>query len=191
MSFDQDPNEQANISGADLAILVDELKALRAQLSASEANLARATNTLTKAGYTDCGGELWKPPLGPSASLLLDRIDTLEERCRVMREALEHCKKVFVSMADRGAYPEELLPDYEAFLGQIGFQFITEALSHPMPDTQAEGWRLVPTTATKEMCEAAHYGPQGAEETMTNKDMDWLQEMYAAMLAVAPKAGGA
>lgn len=26
MSFDQDPNEQANISGADLAILIDELK---------------------------------------------------------------------------------------------------------------------------------------------------------------------
>lgn len=33
MSFDQDPNEQANISGADLAILIDELAALRLQVS--------------------------------------------------------------------------------------------------------------------------------------------------------------
>lgn len=33
MSFDQDPNEQANISGADLAILIDEIKELKRQLS--------------------------------------------------------------------------------------------------------------------------------------------------------------
>lgn len=33
MSFDQDQNEQANISGADLAILLDELKELKQQLS--------------------------------------------------------------------------------------------------------------------------------------------------------------
>jgi len=30
MSFEQDPNEQANISGADLALMVDEMEALRA-----------------------------------------------------------------------------------------------------------------------------------------------------------------
>lgn len=32
MSFDQDPNEQANISGADLAILIDDLATLRTAL---------------------------------------------------------------------------------------------------------------------------------------------------------------
>lgn len=31
MSFDQDPNEQANISGADLAMLVDENRILEEQ----------------------------------------------------------------------------------------------------------------------------------------------------------------
>lgn len=30
MSFEQDPNEQANISGADFALMVDEMNALRA-----------------------------------------------------------------------------------------------------------------------------------------------------------------
>lgn len=29
MSFEQDPNEQANISGADLALMVDEIKRLK------------------------------------------------------------------------------------------------------------------------------------------------------------------
>lgn len=33
MSFDQDPNEQANISGADLAMLVDELASCRDKLA--------------------------------------------------------------------------------------------------------------------------------------------------------------
>ena len=31
MSFEQDPSEQANISGADLAVLVDDLRAARLQ----------------------------------------------------------------------------------------------------------------------------------------------------------------
>jgi hypothetical protein len=29
-----------------------------------EADLARAVRTLTQAGYTDNGGEYWKPPIG-------------------------------------------------------------------------------------------------------------------------------
>ena len=36
MSFDQDPNEQANISSADLAQMVDHIKELESQLAASE-----------------------------------------------------------------------------------------------------------------------------------------------------------
>lgn len=41
MSFDQDPNEQANISGADLAIICAEMAQLRAELAKS--NLQRDT----------------------------------------------------------------------------------------------------------------------------------------------------
>lgn len=43
------------------------------------ARLERAEKTLEYAGYTYCGGELWKPPLGPSAKPLLEHIDSLEQ----------------------------------------------------------------------------------------------------------------
>jgi hypothetical protein len=36
MSHEQDPNEQANISGSDLAILIDEIKTLKADLEESD-----------------------------------------------------------------------------------------------------------------------------------------------------------
>lgn len=39
--------------------------------------LDRAVRALTRAGFTDLGGQEWKPPLGPSASPLLDRVDVL------------------------------------------------------------------------------------------------------------------
>ena len=41
MSFDQDPNEQANISGADLAILIDELATLSAALQTQAEEAAK------------------------------------------------------------------------------------------------------------------------------------------------------
>ena len=39
MSFDQDPNEQANISGADLAIMIDELKAAKQTIVEQQARI--------------------------------------------------------------------------------------------------------------------------------------------------------
>ncbi|MDD5385363.1 MAG: hypothetical protein PHG89_10850 [Gallionella sp.] len=39
MSFDQDPNEQANISGADLAIMIDELKAAKQTILEQQARI--------------------------------------------------------------------------------------------------------------------------------------------------------
>ena len=54
MSFDQDPNEQANISGADLAVLVDQrndlLEALQRAATCMEmAKLPFMTAALTQA----------------------------------------------------------------------------------------------------------------------------------------------
>lgn len=56
-----------------------------ARLTAERDDLVRAKRTLERAGYTDNGVELWKPPLGPSASPLLERIAELEAE----RDALE------------------------------------------------------------------------------------------------------
>lgn len=52
----------------------------------------------------------------------------LDEHAR-MKEALEHCRKVFESMAERGCYPLELMPYKKEFLGKQGFQFITESIA--------------------------------------------------------------
>lgn len=50
--------------------------------------LARATRALTRAGFTYTeGAQEWKPPIGPSASPLLDRIDQLAD---ALREARQH-----------------------------------------------------------------------------------------------------
>ena len=42
--------------------------------------LTRAKMTLERAGFRDCGGELWKPALGPSAAPMLDEIARLRAR---------------------------------------------------------------------------------------------------------------
>lgn len=62
--FGQDPNDQANISGADLAILVDELKSCRQDLLESQAREAKLMLAIQHArtyflawesdGETDC-----------------------------------------------------------------------------------------------------------------------------------------
>lgn len=51
----------------------------------------RAEDTLRQAGYTDHGGQLWKPPLGPSAIPYLDKITALKkELARRPRNLMEH-----------------------------------------------------------------------------------------------------
>lgn len=53
----------------------------------------------------------------------------LERENTELAEALQHCLDVFGHMANRGAYPEELLPDEQRydglklFLGKQGFMF--------------------------------------------------------------------
>lgn len=58
----------------------------------------RAVRALTRAGFTDHAGQEWKPPLGLSASPLLDRIDQLSA---LLREARESTYSAFVEAACR------------------------------------------------------------------------------------------
>lgn len=48
-----------------------------------------AVKTLEAAGYTYHGGELWKPPLGPSAKPFLDRIAELEAALRTIASTFD------------------------------------------------------------------------------------------------------
>lgn len=47
----------------------------------------------------------------------------------VMLEALKHCHAVFSSMADRGRYPDELIPTAPHYLGKQGFEFLVNAIA--------------------------------------------------------------
>jgi len=48
-----------------------------------------ALKTLEQLGYTWHEGELWKPPIGKSASPLLDKIDLLEARIAALTKDAE------------------------------------------------------------------------------------------------------
>lgn len=51
--------------------------------------IRRLHASLVAGGFTDEGGELWKPPLGPSALPLLERLDKQQALIEEMREALK------------------------------------------------------------------------------------------------------
>jgi hypothetical protein len=57
-----------------------------------------------------------------------DRIDQLQKRNDKMAEALCKCLEVFQHMAERGAYPGELLQGDSEYMGIPGTQFIKKAI---------------------------------------------------------------
>lgn len=98
----------------------------------------KAERTLLLAGFTDQGGELWKPPLGPSPSPLLDRIATLEATNAAQAEQL--AKSIhYPDCWDTMAYPtvESALHELQAW-----FQCSTE----PCQSTPAESQATVELT---------------------------------------------
>lgn len=67
---------------------------LEAEMARLRADLAAAETSLRRAGYTrEPGVKAWKPPLGPSASPLLDKIDSLEERLEAMTSERDKLKR--------------------------------------------------------------------------------------------------
>lgn len=56
------------------------------------ARVSRAERTLTLLGFTDLGGELWKPPVGPSSvPRLIERVVALETELETERMRLAAC----------------------------------------------------------------------------------------------------
>lgn len=72
--------------------------------------LDRAERALTRAGFTYTeGAQEWKPPIGPSASPMLDRIDQLQE-------LLRQCRPIIDDRADFGLVARRLLERIDAAL---------------------------------------------------------------------------
>lgn len=59
--------------------------------------LSKATRSLELAGYTDEGGELWKPSIGRNVSPLIDRIDELQHQLTAAQKQNE-LNKQFVTI---------------------------------------------------------------------------------------------
>jgi hypothetical protein len=90
--------------------------------------LARATRALTRLGYTDCGGEEWKPPVG-------DRSDaSVGALVRRIRE-----EKPFAYLTWSGS------PVCFA-LDKNGLTFALDSLLPKEPEVAPSGWRYEPGT---------------------------------------------
>lgn len=80
-------------------------------MSDLQERLDRAERALTRAGFTLVeGAQEWKPPIGPSASPLLDRIDLLTFLLRELRDGVE----------GEWSFPDDLAERIDALLaGQV------------------------------------------------------------------------
>lgn len=88
-----------------------EIERLRAELDAARAQIAE------QAAVIDQARQAWR-----------GRVQEIEG----LREAAKIALRVFVSLAERGHYPAELLPDTEHFIGEQGFAFLFNTLGIPL-----------------------------------------------------------
>lgn len=56
-----------------------------------------------------------------------------------------------------------------------------------MKDRDGNEWVLVPKNAVREMLDAAHFGPNSAEDALNSKDEQFWLDVWSAMTSAAPK----
>ena len=139
--------------------------------------LELAESSLKAAGFTQASpSNQWKPPVGPSASPMLQRIDDLstqrDELLAAMRQTLAMLRVTShgPSAANRA---EEML---HAAVCSLGADHSPDAAKM----VAQEGWQWVPVEPTIEMVQAA-----------TNSAVGFgTRAAYQAMLSAAPKPEG-
>ena len=78
-----------------LSRLLTERDAALRERDAARAELARAKRALLSGGYTDLGGQDWKPPIGPTAAPLLDELDAARAaQADALMSAIERAMEV-------------------------------------------------------------------------------------------------
>jgi hypothetical protein len=55
--------------------------------------LARAELALLRAGFTDCSGQEWKPPIGPAPIFIIDREEVANAYQTSLNDARAQCKQ--------------------------------------------------------------------------------------------------
>lgn len=102
-----------------------------------QAELNKATRALTRAGYTLVeGAQEWKPPIGPSASPLLDRINQLLELLSESRRSVDY--QMGMQRSDTG--------HRETFADLLNR--IDAALAGTLPERQDTEWTDAASTPT-------------------------------------------
>lgn len=152
-------------------------KTIAKMLEEANERLELAESSLKAAGFTQVSpANQWKPPVAPSASPLLQRIDDLstqrDELLAAMRQTLAMLRVTShgPSAANKA---EEML---HAAICSLGADHSPDAAKMVVQ----EGWQLVPVEPTIEMVRAA-----------TNSAVGFgTKAAYQAMLSAAPKPEG-
>ena len=158
-------------------VLLASGKTTAKMLEEANERLELAESALKAAGFTQASpSNQWKPPVGPSASPLLQRIDDLstqrDELLVAMRQTLAMLRVTShgPSAANKA---EEML---HAAICSLGADHSPDAAKM----VAQEGWQWVPVEPTIEMVQAATHSAVGFG----------TKAAYKAMLAAAPKLGG-
>ena len=158
-------------------VLLASGKTTAKMLEEANERLELAESALKAAGFTQASpSNQWKPPVGPSASPMLQRIDDLstqrDELLAAMRQTLAMLRVTShgPSAANRA---EEML---HAAVCSLGADHSPDAAKM----VAQEGWQWVPVEPTIEMVQAA-----------TNSAVGFgTRAAYQAMLSAAPKPEG-
>lgn len=103
-------------------------------------------------------------------------IEELEAQVRVMAELLRDLHEYICA-----SIPQTISEHYR---GCDLLERIDAAMAGSLPSTFApEGWKLVPVVPTEEMCEAGANAPLKVRQS----EKCWIGDIYASMLAAAPK----
>lgn len=149
--------------------------------------LDRAERALTRAGFTYTeGAQEWKPPIGPSASPLLDRIDQLAAQlkdataqCGVMAEPLREAISVISSINHGGEHEVHVEGDEPAFW-QRG-EWVEWARSDVLPKLQAALAGKLPERRDTEWTDASST-PTADDYRELQAQHDQLQSKHKAAL---------
>lgn len=145
-----------------------QLAAMGAQYRLTEEQAKALAERMPKAGVLQI--------LDDEPLCMAKRIEELEAQVRVMAELLRDLHEYIGT-----SIPRTVSDHYR---GCDLLERIDAAMAGSLPSTFApEGWKLVPAVPTEEMCEAGANAPLKVRQS----EKCWIGDIYASMLAAAPK----
>lgn len=119
----------------------NDLRSIMAdEIAKRDSEIARLTKSLVTAGFTNCGGELWKPPIGPSASPLLDELTTLRAQMEGVEKQLRESQSKYFDLRklldERPAVNQGLFETYQVWTGKVYSLDVLDAMDKMKGDDE-------------------------------------------------------